>query len=81
MVRTITVTDEAYERLKNHKMEGESFTDVIKREFSKKKSIAEFAGAWGHLTEKEIAEIRKSVKDVRSRLSKDLLERRNKLFK
>lgn len=29
--KTITVTEEAYERLKAHKRENESFTDVIQR--------------------------------------------------
>lgn len=29
--KSITITEEAYERLKAHKREGESFTDVINR--------------------------------------------------
>ncbi len=75
MVRTITVTDEAYEKLKRHKMEGESFTDVIKREFSKKGNIMDFAGAWSHLNAKEITEIKKTIKDLRKRFTKEILER------
>lgn len=32
--RTITISDEAYATLKKRKKEGESFTDVILREFA-----------------------------------------------
>ena len=81
MVKTITITDEAYERLRKHKMGGESFTEVIKREFSKKGNISEFVGVWGDLSAKEFSEIKKTVKDTRKKLSADLLERSKRLFK
>ncbi|RQG95528.1 antitoxin VapB family protein [Natrarchaeobius chitinivorans] len=29
--KTVTITEEAYERLKSHKREGESFTDTVLR--------------------------------------------------
>mgnify|MGYP001607995511 CR=1 FL=1 len=43
--RTITITDEAYERLKAKKEALESFTDVILR-ITEKGDIMEFAGSW-----------------------------------
>ena len=41
--KTISITEEAYERLRVLKEKNESFTDVINR-ISGKKSIMEFAG-------------------------------------
>ena len=41
--RTISITEEAYERLRTQKAPKESFTDVINR-ITGKRSIMEFAG-------------------------------------
>ncbi len=60
--KTITITLEAYERLKKEKREGESFSDVIIRLTEKKRDLLEFAGRWkdsGDEIEKVILEGRK----------------------
>nr|MDO8081322.1 antitoxin VapB family protein [Candidatus Freyarchaeota archaeon] len=45
--KTISITLDAYNRLKREKLEGESFSDVIIRLTEKnKKDLLEFAGAW-----------------------------------
>lgn len=45
--KTITITLEAYERLKREKMEGESFSDVIIRLTERREGdLIEFAGMW-----------------------------------
>jgi len=55
--KTITITLEAYKRLKMEKMEGESFSDVILRLTERgKRDLIEFAGAW-----KEAEEIEKVI--------------------
>ena len=51
--KTISITEEAYERLRTNKMENESFTDVINR-ITNKRSIMELAGI---LTNKEADEL------------------------
>ena len=64
--KTISITIEAYERLKREKLEGESFSDVIIRLTEKnKKDLLEFAGAW-----KEDEEIEKVILDGRKEFDK-----------
>jgi len=52
--KTVTISLEAYERLKREKLEGESFSDVIIRLTERgKKDLIEFAGAWKEAEEIE----------------------------
>jgi predicted CopG family antitoxin len=45
--KTITITDEAYRKLKGEKLAGESFSEVIKRLTDKRRrDLREFAGVW-----------------------------------
>jgi predicted CopG family antitoxin len=64
--KNISISDEAYERLKAVKKPNESFTDVINR-LTGRKSIMELAGV---LSKEEAREMRKMVKDIRKRSSK-----------
>jgi len=48
-VRTITVTDEAYRRLRAHKGSSESFTDVVLR-LTERRPLSDFAGVVSHET-------------------------------
>ena len=60
--KTISITEEAYERLRTNKMENESFTDVINR-ITNKRSIMELAGI---LTNKEADELKKNIHEIRA---------------
>lgn len=64
--RNISISDEAYERLKSIRKPGESFTDVINR-LTGRRSILEFAGI---LSKEEGREMRLKVKEVRRKSSK-----------
>ncbi len=46
--KTITISEEAYEKLAEHKKPGESFTEVINRVVppSGKRSLSSFFGTW-----------------------------------
>jgi predicted CopG family antitoxin len=45
--KTITITDEAYRKLKSEKLAGESFSEVIKRLTDKRRrDLRDFAGTW-----------------------------------
>jgi predicted CopG family antitoxin len=49
LAKTITISEEAYDRLAESKKRGESFTEVILREVtprSKPRDITDLAGTW-----------------------------------
>jgi len=65
--KTISITLEAYERLRREKMEGESFSDVILRLTEKQKmDLTEFAGVW-----KDADEIEKIILKGRKEFNKN----------
>ena len=59
--KTISITEEAYERLRMKKEKNESFTDVINR-ITGKRDIMEFAGI---LTDQEAEKIREHIQKRR----------------
>jgi predicted CopG family antitoxin len=48
-VRTITVTEEAYRRLRSHKGDSESFSDVLIR-LTRRKPVSDLVGIISHET-------------------------------
>lgn len=48
LTKTITIMEDVYELLKSMKTKNESFSDVIRKELSKKKSIMDLAGSWSN---------------------------------
>lgn len=62
--KTISLSDEAYTRLKSEKKEGESFSEVVTR-LTERKSLLEFAGAWKEAGEKKIEKVREIIKRER----------------
>ena len=62
MTKVISLSNEAYQTLKDSKKPGESFSDVVLRiaKPKKKKSLLEFSGTWiGDDADKVLAEIMK----------------------
>ena len=63
--KTITITEDAYKKLKVEKLEGESFSEVINRITDKgRKDLLEFAGAWKDFDVEEI------IKEGREKFTK-----------
>jgi predicted CopG family antitoxin len=73
--KTISLTEEAYERLKAAKKEGESFSDVINR-ISPGVRLEEY---WGILDGEAGDELREAVADGRSRRNATRSERRDRI--
>lgn len=61
--RTISITEEAYERLKISKYEKDSFSDVILR-ITNKRKLSDFAGI---LNEKEAETLKENIKELREK--------------
>jgi len=53
-VRTITISNEAYDALKREKREGESFSKVILRLVENKNNLLALAGSWSDISEEEL---------------------------
>ncbi len=66
--RNISISDEAYERLKSIKKPGESFTDVINR-LTGRRSILELAGI---ISREEGREMKLGVKEIRKKSAKKI---------
>ncbi len=64
--KTITITEDAYKKLKVEKMEGESFSEVIGRLTDmSRKDLMEFAGAWKDFDVEEV------IKEGREKFTKN----------
>jgi len=61
--KTISLDEEAYEHLKAHKRDGESFSDVVKR-IAGERSWTEVVGI---LSEQEAGSLEATIEDGRSR--------------
>ncbi|MHA2249279.1 MAG: antitoxin VapB family protein [Candidatus Kariarchaeaceae archaeon] len=63
--KTISIDDDAYNRLKNEKIGNESFSDVVKRLTLpiQEKSLLEFAGVWNLSVEEEKI-LKKKIKEL-----------------
>ncbi|MCL9813565.1 antitoxin VapB family protein [Natranaeroarchaeum aerophilus] len=68
--KSLTITEEAYERLKAHKREDESFTDTILRLTGSDKDVMKGFGAM-----QDVEGFRAAVTTTRDELDADLRER------
>ena len=76
--KTITVTEEAYKALASDKKKDESFSEVILRTHKKKgnvEDIIKFVGAWSHIPDKVIDDMKKDIENMRKHSARRLLER------
>ena len=76
--KNITLKEEAYESLKAHKRDDESFSDVVLRLSGKNKDIWK---GFGMLSDEEADAVRGHVEDVRDQIDEDFTERQDELFR
>lgn len=67
---SLTITEEAYERLREHKREGESFTDTILRLTGEDRDVLKGFGMMS-----DVEGFRDAVEETRDELDSDLRER------
>jgi len=68
--KSLTVTEEAYDRLKEHKREGESFTDTILRLTGDDRDVMKGFGMMS-----DVEGFREAVEETREDLDADLRDR------
>ena len=68
--KSLTITDEAYDRLKEHKRKGESFTETILRLTGSERDLMKGFG-----TMQEVDGFREAVEETSDDLDRDLRER------
>lgn len=68
--KSLTITEEAYERLRAHKREGESFTETIIRLTGAERDLLQGFGSMA-----DVDGFREAVESTRSDLDSDLRER------
>ena len=73
MVKTITVTEEAYQKFKRMKLEKESFSDLINRIGSPKKDISSLVGI---MKNKDLHEVKKRIREFKETFTKDMERRK-----
>jgi predicted CopG family antitoxin len=74
VVKTVTLTKEAYDSLSALKNEGESFSEVVRRLTGSQVMLSSFAGVWAGAPKAEIRKIRGFLK-ASDRLSRQKLGR------
>lgn len=67
--------DDVYEILARNKKKDESFSDMLRKEYSKKGSILDLAGAWSDLSDKDAVHMEKAIKKSREYTRKHVMER------
>jgi predicted CopG family antitoxin len=65
--KTLTISEEAYRKLKRLKAKNESFTDVILKLGEGHADIMRYAGAWKEMTDEEATDLGKALRSMWSR--------------
>jgi len=74
VVKTVTLSKDAYDALAALKNEGESFSEVVRRLTGSQILLSSYAGAWSGAPESEVKKVRRFLKDS-DRISRQKLRR------
>lgn len=73
--KTITIMDDVYGLLVRNKKKDESFSDMLREDYSKKGKISECAGILSDLTDKQIEEMENAIRKSREYTRRHIMER------
>ena len=69
--KNISITDDVYEILSRMKLEGESFSDTIRR-LAKRGSLAECAGLWADMSDAEYRALIEGIESLKEEADKSV---------
>jgi predicted CopG family antitoxin len=72
--KNISLTEEVYEMLSKLRLEGESFSDAVRR-LAERASLVECAGLWADLTDDEYTAIKSGMSEARAALNESVRRR------
>ncbi|MCX6648362.1 MAG: antitoxin VapB family protein [Candidatus Bathyarchaeota archaeon] len=72
MTKTISLTEDAYELLKNMKRGNESFSDTIMR-LAKRRHLSNCAGLWSDIPDEKREATTRKIREVRKRIEPEHL--------
>lgn len=72
--KTISIMYDVHKLLLSKKIDGESFSDLIRRTFVKDRDIMKFAGAWKDISDERMKRIKDSIRNLRKKSTKELLK-------
>lgn len=78
MAKTIAIANDVYVMLSKEKGHGESFSDVIRRLWKRKKSLLQFAGGWSDISDEEFKEMEAAWRWANQPLDEALGRRRKR---
>ena len=72
--KTITIMEDVYNLLRAARRGKESYSDILRRQLKRERSILDFAGAWENVSDEEIDAIKREIRLLRRRGTKKLFE-------
>ena len=63
--KNIAITEDAYDLLRRYKRPGESFSEVIRNFFGKKRRLSSYCGIWENMPEAAWAELEGNLNKAR----------------
>jgi len=70
--KTITITEDAYDLLKQRKVAERSFSEVIRHLAKQKSNASDYFGAWEDMDDAEASRVLKAIEEMDARSTKNL---------
>jgi len=74
--KNISIMHDVYRLLITRKRKDESFSEVIRRELGTRKDFMALAGAWREIPDKDVKNMKREIRELKKRSTKELLTSR-----